>query len=57
MPTRSKRRFDAGTESVAVVLSGAAALSYLFFNEQYFSESIDLGRRAAAAALSRGWER
>ena len=32
-------------------------LSYLFFNEQYFSESIDLGRRAAAAALSRGWER
>lgn len=34
MPTRSKRRFDAGTESVAVILSGAAALSYLFFNEQ-----------------------
>jgi NTE family protein len=32
-------------------------LSYLFFDEDYFAAGIELGRRAAAAALSRGWER
>jgi len=31
-------------------------LSYLFFDEGYFAAGIELGRRAAAAALSRGWE-
>lgn len=32
-------------------------LSYLFFDEEYFAAGIELGRRTAAAALSRGWER
>jgi NTE family protein len=32
-------------------------LSYLFFDEAYFAAGIELGRRAAAAALSRGWQR
>lgn len=31
-------------------------LSYLFFDEDYFAAGIELGRRTAAAALSRGWE-
>jgi hypothetical protein len=31
-------------------------LSYLFFDEDYFVAGIELGRRTAAAALSRGWE-
>jgi NTE family protein len=30
-------------------------LSYLFFDEQYFAASIELGRRTAAAALATGW--
>lgn len=30
-------------------------LSYLFFDEEYFAASIELGRRAAAAALAKGW--
>ncbi len=32
-------------------------LSYLFFDEEYFAAGIELGRRTAAAALSRGWQR
>ena len=32
-------------------------LSYLFFDEEYFAAGIELGRRTAATALSRGWER
>lgn len=32
-------------------------LSYLFFDEAYFAAGIELGRQAAAAALSRGWQR
>lgn len=32
-------------------------LSYLFFDEEYFAESIELGRKTAAAALARGWQR
>ncbi len=32
-------------------------LSYLFFDEAYFAAGIELGRRTAAAALARGWER
>ena len=32
-------------------------LSYLFFDEEYFAAGIELGRAAAKAALSRGWER
>ena len=32
-------------------------LSYLFFDEDYFAASIELGRTTAAAALSRGWQR
>jgi NTE family protein len=32
-------------------------LSYLFFDEAYFAAGIELGRSAAAAALSRGWQR
>lgn len=31
-------------------------LSYLFFDEDYFAASIDLGRRAAREALAAGWE-
>ena len=30
-------------------------LSYLFFDEQYFTASIELGRTAAATALNTGW--
>lgn len=30
-------------------------LSYLFFDEEYFSRSIELGREAAAGALAKGW--
>lgn len=30
-------------------------LSYLFFDEEYFAASIDLGRAAAQVALARGW--
>ena len=30
-------------------------LSYLFFDEQYFTASIELGRTAAVAALNTGW--
>ncbi|HEX2806760.1 MAG TPA: patatin-like phospholipase family protein [Kineosporiaceae bacterium] len=32
-------------------------LSYLFFDQEYFAAGLELGRRAASAALSRGWER
>ncbi len=32
-------------------------LSYLFFDEQYFTESMELGRRCAARALAAGWQR
>lgn len=32
-------------------------LSYLLFDEEYFAAGIELGRRTAVAALSRGWER
>ena len=32
-------------------------LSYLFFDEQYFAASIELGRRCAARALAQGWQR
>lgn len=32
-------------------------LSYLFFDEEYFAASIELGRRTAAGVLSRGWQR
>jgi NTE family protein len=32
-------------------------LSYLFFDQDYFEAGIELGRRTAADALSRGWER
>lgn len=32
-------------------------LSYLFFDEEYFEAGIELGRRTAAEALRRGWER
>jgi len=32
-------------------------LSYLFFDQEYFAASIDLGRQAAAAALRLGWQR
>lgn len=31
-------------------------LSYLFFDEEYFSAGVELGRSAAAEALGRGWE-
>ena len=31
-------------------------LSYLFFDEQYFTASIELGRAAAVAALNTGWQ-
>lgn len=31
-------------------------LSYLFFDEEYFAAGIELGRRTAAAALTRGWQ-
>jgi NTE family protein len=31
-------------------------LSYLFFDEQYFTASIELGRAAAATALNTGWQ-
>ena len=30
-------------------------LSYLFFDEQYFTASIELGRTAAITALNAGW--
>ena len=30
-------------------------LSYLFFDEQYFTASIELGRTTAATALNTGW--
>jgi hypothetical protein len=32
-------------------------LSYLFFDQEYFEAGLELGRRAAAAALGRGWQR
>jgi NTE family protein len=32
-------------------------LSYLFFDREYFVAGLELGRRAAAAALARGWQR
>jgi hypothetical protein len=32
-------------------------LSYPFFDEEYFAAGIELGRRTATGALSRGWER
>ncbi len=32
-------------------------LSYLFFDEDYFAESIELGRTVAAEAYARGWEK
>jgi NTE family protein len=32
-------------------------LSYLFFDEEYFAASIELGRRMAAQALAAGWQR
>ena len=32
-------------------------LSYLFFDEDYFAAGIELGRKTAAEALSRGWQR
>ncbi len=32
-------------------------LSYLFFDEEYFAATIELGRRTAAEALARGWLR
>lgn len=32
-------------------------LSYLFFDEQYFARSIELGRAAAVDALAAGWQR
>jgi NTE family protein len=32
-------------------------LSYLFFDEEYFEASIELGRRTAVNALTRGWIR
>jgi NTE family protein len=32
-------------------------LSYLFFDEDYFAAGIELGRKAAADALSQGWQR
>jgi NTE family protein len=31
-------------------------LSYLFFDEEYFTASIELGRAAAVAALNTGWQ-
>lgn len=31
-------------------------LSYLFFDEEYFSAGVDLGRAAALASLAAGWE-
>jgi NTE family protein len=32
-------------------------LSYLFFDEDYFAAGIELGRKTASDALSRGWQR
>jgi NTE family protein len=32
-------------------------LSYLFFDEEYFAAGIELGRKTAADALARGWQR
>jgi NTE family protein len=32
-------------------------LSYLFFDQEYFAASLELGRAAALAALSHGWQR
>ena len=32
-------------------------LSYLFFDQEYFAAGLELGRKTASSALSRGWER
>jgi hypothetical protein len=39
-----------------VTRSVAEDAADLFFDEQYFAASIELGRRTAAAALAAGWQ-